>query len=152
MAKNRNKKHRRGNTKEMFRRRNQKLRSLGFTDYGEYIESDLWKRRRAAFYATHARACFVCSSRRFVVLHHVTYHRVGEELDTDLVPLCENCHKVAHRCPETFGRKLIADMHAAFARTGNAEVALRERELTRSSAHRGGKASKVRISYLPREP
>lgn len=38
----------------------------------------------------------MCGETERIHLHHKTYERIGEELLTDLVPLCPNCHTLVH--------------------------------------------------------
>lgn len=81
--------------------------------YGSYITSPAWYRRReewvAEWHATNkARpagerqsgpACLVCDrpwTERTGDLHHVTYDRLGAELFADLVPLCREHHTALH--------------------------------------------------------
>lgn len=65
--------------------------------YEEYINSDAWSERRAAFFEHHPRRCRSCGTGKQIHLHHTTYQRLGREEDEDLVPLCEHHHRVVHR-------------------------------------------------------
>ena len=63
--------------------------------YQEYLISDWWVKRKKQYWAIHKRKCFVCGE--FALeLHHKNYSRLKKELDKDLVPLCNQCHKNAH--------------------------------------------------------
>lgn len=72
----------------------------GFASYDEYIHSDLWVQRREQYYQTHPKKCAVrgCGTTERIHLHHRTYERgwLGQELDDDLVPLCEDHHAAVH--------------------------------------------------------
>jgi hypothetical protein len=77
--------------------------------YDAYLVSDAWRDRRKAWYAAWLTrcgtppACMVCSrewSPRSGHLHHLTYERLGDENDDDLVPLCPRDHRQLHRVLE----------------------------------------------------
>lgn len=65
-------------------------------DYKAYIKSVLWRKRKFAYYKTHKKECVVCRSDHRISLHHMTYERLGDELDSDLVSLCWGCHANYH--------------------------------------------------------
>lgn len=78
--------------------------------YRELMASAAWRRRRAAWYASHITAtgerpsCTVCRRPwRLGVddLHHRSYDRLGAERDADLVPLCRSCHDTVHEVIES---------------------------------------------------
>lgn len=81
-------------------RRNKKGRPpvlLKAADYERYIKSDAWYKRRAQYFSLYDECCAVCSERRHIHLHHMTYKRLGCEKDTDLVPLCSIHHDEYHK-------------------------------------------------------
>lgn len=43
--------------------------------------------------------CALCNSHEGVQVHHNNYDRLGKELFTDLIPLCEVCHSRHHSLP-----------------------------------------------------
>jgi predicted metal-binding protein len=67
------------------------------SEYDEYLQSEHWKivskeSRRLADYR-----CQVCNSCDNVLhVHHRTYERIGNELQQDLVCLCDKCHELFH--------------------------------------------------------
>lgn len=63
-------------------------------DYYAYMRSPEWFARRESFFSTHPRKCTVCPRNRRIDLHHLTYDRLGEELDSDLMPLCKVHHEL----------------------------------------------------------
>lgn len=77
-------------------------------NYDRYINSGAWEERKIAYYAKHERKCTGCGATEDVDLHHHTYERLGAELDTDLVPVCESCHTTIHRFHEEQGGSLSA--------------------------------------------
>jgi predicted HNH restriction endonuclease len=48
-------------------------------------------------------------ARRSLILHHLTYERVGNESDEDLRLLCKECHREAHRVKIPFGISWLSD-------------------------------------------
>ena len=65
--------------------------------YAAYLRSPWWRARRAETIALRGGCCEVCW-RPDVKLeaHHLTYERLGAELDTDLAVLCRACHAAVH--------------------------------------------------------
>lgn len=76
-------------------------------EYDVYITSPTWSRRKSAFFSKHPKVCSACGSKEQIHLHHHTYDRVGgQELDDDLVPLCQSCHNLVHRYYSIGGKTL----------------------------------------------
>jgi hypothetical protein len=72
-----------------------RLKGLGMS-YTEYLNSKHWadvKRRYRE--SSLPQNCMACDSTK-VQYHHRTYQRVGCELLTDIMPLCDACHKRVH--------------------------------------------------------
>lgn len=79
--------------------RERQIRDLGFKDYAAYLNSPLWKNKRAAYWAREetSKTCALCGTAEPPLpLHHRTYERVGEELMADLCPVCPTCHAIVH--------------------------------------------------------
>lgn len=64
--------------------------------YKVYIKSDWWKKRKDEYYRKYGKKCSICSSPRFVQLHHLVYGNYGHEKDEHLVPLCSSHHASLH--------------------------------------------------------
>lgn len=64
--------------------------------YREYLGSPQWKARAEAFRAAWDHRCAICYSSAKLEVHHRTYERLGHELNTDCIPLCKHCHKMAN--------------------------------------------------------
>lgn len=75
----------------------QRLADLGFENpiLESYYPSDIWQTFRQGYYQRHAKVCFV-SGLIADDLHHITYERLGEELDEDVVPLTKFWHEFVH--------------------------------------------------------
>lgn len=65
-------------------------------EYHAYLKSPAWKARRKELIAVRGGKCEVCASRGKLHLHHLTYVRLYDELDTDLAVLCDECHMAVH--------------------------------------------------------
>lgn len=63
-----------------------------FISYNDYIHSDEWKKKREEVFAKYGRRCGICQSVNGIEVHHLTYDRIGEEMVSDLMPLCRDCH------------------------------------------------------------
>ena len=64
--------------------------------YNEHLRSDAWKALRAKVIKRESGLCQGCREQRGTQTHHLTYARVGRELLTDLVLVCDACHELAH--------------------------------------------------------
>ena len=93
--------------------------------YLAYLASPAWRARRAAFVATHgALRCAACGSGERADLHHLTYERLGAELDADLTPLCRRCHEAVHHAQRQSGRSL-ADVTRRYIRRRSLDLPAR---------------------------
>lgn len=64
--------------------------------YREYLQTEEWQKIRSAVLKRALYCCQLCSSKRKLNVHHRTYARRGNELSSDLIVLCEECHHVFH--------------------------------------------------------
>lgn len=75
--------------------------------YGEYRQTAWWKQRRQEYRDSvrnrYGRlGCELCRLSRIAKfqcryhVHHLTYERLGEEHDDDLMLLCSPCHNLVH--------------------------------------------------------
>jgi 5-methylcytosine-specific restriction endonuclease McrA len=64
-------------------------------DYHAYIRSFRWKRKADHIRHKDGYRCRDCDQGGWEV-HHLTYDRLGFELDSDLVTLCRSCHEARH--------------------------------------------------------
>lgn len=66
--------------------------------YEEYLQTPHWKRLREEKLRNVGYRCQLCGRRaRILEVHHCTYERLGQELDTDLTVLCRACHSTFHK-------------------------------------------------------
>ena len=69
---------------------------IGYSSYEEYLASPAWSTRKEAYAKTFPKKCYVCGETGILHLHHVCYDRLGSELDSDLIWLCEADHALVH--------------------------------------------------------
>lgn len=66
-------------------------------EYEEYINSHAWRVKRLGYFQNREKRCLGCgTTSEAIQLHHVTYERLGSELDSDLRALCQKCHSFIH--------------------------------------------------------
>lgn len=66
--------------------------------YKKYINSKEWYRKRERWLEQADYECQWCSRRRCrLQVHHLTYERLFNERDDDVIVLCSTCHKWADK-------------------------------------------------------
>jgi hypothetical protein len=65
---------------------------LWMTIYQNYMNSQEWRAKREKVLIFWGNRCALCNSQDRIQVHHRTYERLGQELLTDLIPLCYKCH------------------------------------------------------------
>lgn len=70
--------------------------------------SDEWVARKDRYYQTHEMVCSRCGTGQSIHLHHLSYERMGDELNDDLMPLCVGCHDRVHELHRKVGGSLRA--------------------------------------------
>lgn len=65
-------------------------------EYQAYLRSTQWKQKRSRILAERGGKCEVCGESEKLSLHHLTYVRLYDELDSDLAVTCESCHAGFH--------------------------------------------------------
>jgi len=64
--------------------------------YAEYMQSEEWWERRWEIIERDGGCCIRCKSTDDLQVHHLSYERLGDEEDADLVTLCLDCHNLIH--------------------------------------------------------
>ena len=65
-------------------------------EYLEYLKSTDWKERRRELMEEANNVCSLCGATA-TQLHHINYDNLGEEeLEVDVIALCNDCHKEKH--------------------------------------------------------
>jgi len=65
-------------------------------NYKKYLNSIHWEKIKSNVYKKRHR-CQICGKLFTLNIHHTTYKRLGKELPSDLVVLCQSCHYKAHK-------------------------------------------------------
>ena len=65
-------------------------------DKKTYMRSNQWKLLKFQVLTLQNNQCKLCSSTHDLQLHHLTYERLGNEYQSDLVALCGQCHQNQH--------------------------------------------------------
>lgn len=71
-------------------------------EYNDYINSPEWQEKREQCFNIFGKKCMVCDETRKLHVHHKTYQNfMHEDVETDLIPLCDKHHKSLHKfCDE----------------------------------------------------
>lgn len=110
---------------------------MGGVDYRRYIRSPEWKARRKDLLRARGATCEICGGGGRLHIHHLTYVRLFDELDSDLSILCDECHMAVHN-RWSMVRKRAAD-RAVKDRRKQIEAwrkALRKRESAKPTPNR----------------
>lgn len=81
--------------------RERKYKPRQYVDYYRYIASPEWEARKAEYkrkaFKRPGSKCKLCSGNKVALsIHHKTYARLGDELHSDLMAVCDPCHKLIH--------------------------------------------------------
>lgn len=79
-------------------------------NYQEYLKSSKWEYIREWILTFWDHRCTICNSRKEVQVHHRTYERLGNELTTDLIVLCDRCHELHHNFTGNFLSGVLEEM------------------------------------------
>jgi len=66
----------------------------------QYLNTKHWKNTRLRIFKKYDGECQRCRSVipfESANIHHITYKRIGEEKDSDLILLCRKCHTCVHK-------------------------------------------------------
>lgn len=64
--------------------------------YAEYLRSSSWFGRRTARLRADGYHCTICGRCENLLVHHLTYDRIGNERLADLRTVCRDCHTGLH--------------------------------------------------------
>jgi hypothetical protein len=77
--------------------RDSRLDELRSMDYGQYLQTPEWQSTRLRAIENSQGKCERCGAIQIdLQVHHKNYERVGQELQTDLMVLCKECHEKVH--------------------------------------------------------
>lgn len=118
----------------------QKLHSLGFKTYQDYLRSPHWESVREKYRTSrYSQFCLSCQSRKYH-LHHLTYLNLGNESFDDLMALCENCHTALHASMKESGTW-------AYTRSDALTILHQVKERRRKPAAKHTRSLKTRHTY-----
>jgi hypothetical protein len=91
---------------------------LLWSDYGTFLRSPLWKRRRDAWLRSNGPWCRACGRTGLLDLHHLEHIEglLGKEPDSALTALCRRDHFLCHRYFERGRYATIREASAAAIR------------------------------------
>lgn len=64
--------------------------------YEDYLKSPHWQKTKKFFKFISKKRCYVCGTKKSLVLHHKHYKTVGYEDGSELVWLCQPHHRKLH--------------------------------------------------------
>jgi hypothetical protein len=118
----------------------QETKFMPTSEYISYLRSAEWSQLRSRLLTERGAECECCGSSKRIQLHHLTYERIFEERDEDLMLLCPICHESVERAKD----------EGTIPKRGNAQM-LRQKTLS-LFAHRAP-ISKARDKGIgPRNP
>jgi len=82
--------------RENWKRAKDAERAAWRSRYNNYLLSWEWRSKREGILRRDRFICRVCSRNRAVQVHHLTYVRVFNENDADLISICKSCHDNQH--------------------------------------------------------
>jgi hypothetical protein len=95
----------------------ERLASLGFSSYADYLRSGHWQSFKARYKASgQSMRCKVCHGKP-IQLHHCTYARLGAERFQDVMALCDLHHGLVH--------EWLKERHLSVANSHQAVKAIR---------------------------
>lgn len=66
------------------------------TQYSDYLKSAHWLQLKESLFKQLGKRCFACRSFYEIDVHHLRYRELYNVLRGDLIPLCHDCHQIAH--------------------------------------------------------
>lgn len=79
-------------------------RRMTRAEYQDYLQTETWLAKRDKALTYYGRKCYLCGASEDVQIdvHHNTYERApGNELLSDLIPLCHEHHEMFHKYEDT---------------------------------------------------
>lgn len=77
--------------------------------YLDYIQSEEWAKKAEQRRAIDGHKCAICGSTERLHVHHRHYRTLGnEDVEKDLVTLCEACHRDVHKDKDEFIAGVLA--------------------------------------------
>lgn len=67
-----------------------------YTKYLKYLKSPKWRELRENLFKVRGKKCEMCDKVTNIQVHHLTYKRLFNEPLSDLLVVCDSCHKDIH--------------------------------------------------------
>jgi len=80
--------------------------------YEAYLKSDKWRKKRLTRLWSDGRICQKCKTRKATQVHHKTYARIYNELQSDLMSVCKPCHRKIHGLDDNIKRSVVRSVLA----------------------------------------
>ena len=77
------------------------FRSKRVDDYGAYLSSETWLKKRKKILARANDICEGCGEKVATEVHHISYEHIGKEFLFELVAVCSECHHNIHDIKKT---------------------------------------------------
>lgn len=74
--------------------------------YKEYLKSKEWQRTRRWALDRAGNKCQLCKSDKSLDVHHNNYINIGKEEPSDVIVLCNKCHRKFHNIKEPVKLKI----------------------------------------------
>ena len=84
----------------LHRARKSRWRMIGVMvddEYQAYLRGPEWAAKKAARLDLDGHRCQGCQQEEHLQVHHVTYARRGRERISDLITVCDRCHRMIHK-------------------------------------------------------
>ena len=82
--------------KKFYKKKKHKRKKKKSLTYAEYLKTDRWKQKRLKVLKRAKYKCEICKINQAWQVHHKNYKRIFKEKLTDLIAVCETCHKGEH--------------------------------------------------------
>ena len=88
-------------------------KAIFIMNYTDYLKSPDWQAFRKKVLSFWGERCAICYSKDRVEVHHRTYERLGQEMITDCLALCADCHKLHHNFSGHFLREVYTEVRGS---------------------------------------
>jgi len=137
--------------KSGYEKRNRILKKLGFRDYAEYLQSELWSEIRQKVIQDSRGSCRICGNRKSLQVHHKKYTllNLSGKRTRGLVVLCNGCHYSAEF--KNGEKRTLPEVQKVFKRTLrkkiDAEESMKETRRKLRDGYRNGSLLPDRIPF-----
>lgn len=97
--------------------------------YQDYIKSPEWERVRKRILKRARGKCEKCRKRPPIQVHHLTYARLGNERDEDLLAVCGPCHQAFHPEKQFLQPCFVGEYVCALCPSETADIYVGDRAL-----------------------